>query len=165
MGGYIFQFKDGLSYVNMHDLFGPGSQLEAMEIQVIRQALLLRSDCEEDLSDRSKTNFLARTIAFTQIVWFGANFIGRLAEGLKITKLEVATLAYVAMTLLTYYFWMDKPFDVECPIVVAEIQPGNFGVVCTSYTPTFFQMEPFISQTSQEYRASSRFNPLPIETQ
>ncbi|KAH6907719.1 hypothetical protein BKA70DRAFT_1428090 [Coprinopsis sp. MPI-PUGE-AT-0042] len=137
MGGYIFKFKDGHRYVDMGNLFG--SDAKAM-----REALLQRQDRVEELMDKSKTNLLARTIAYTQMLWFCTNFIGRLVDGLTITKLEVASLAYVAMTLAAYYFWIDKPLDVDCPIIVAEEAKGSFGNLDTSRTlPGFQRFTPF----------------------
>ncbi|KAH6911631.1 hypothetical protein BKA70DRAFT_1268226 [Coprinopsis sp. MPI-PUGE-AT-0042] len=126
MGGYVFKFKDGHSYVDMVDLFKSSSSRNK-HAEAMREALLQRQDRVEELMDRSKTNLLARTIAYSQMLWFCTNFVGRLAEGLTITKLEVASLAYVAMTLAAYYFWMDKPLDVDCPIIVAEEEKGSFG--------------------------------------
>ncbi|KAH6911671.1 hypothetical protein BKA70DRAFT_1398485 [Coprinopsis sp. MPI-PUGE-AT-0042] len=127
MGGYIFKFKDGHGYVNTTKLFEQSALPKEWDAKAMRQALLQRQDRVEELMDRSKTNLLARTIAYSQMLWFCTNFIGRYAEGLTITKLEVASLAYVVMTLAAYYFWMDKPLDVDCPIIVAEGTEGSFG--------------------------------------
>jgi hypothetical protein len=55
----------------------------------------------DELMDNSKTNPLSWTVAYNQMIWFCANLIGRLVDGLTITKLEVASLEYRdgAMTL------------------------------------------------------------------
>ncbi|KAH6911668.1 hypothetical protein BKA70DRAFT_1268277 [Coprinopsis sp. MPI-PUGE-AT-0042] len=148
MGGYIFKFEDGHGYVDMVDLFKPSSSRSGSRnkhAEAMREALLQRRDHVEELTDKSKTNLLARTIAYGQMLWFCANFIGRLVEGLTITKLEVASLAYVAMTLATYYFWMDKPLDVDCPIVVAEETEGCFGKLSAlpSLSPHLYQFSSF----------------------
>ncbi|KAH6911637.1 hypothetical protein BKA70DRAFT_1098975, partial [Coprinopsis sp. MPI-PUGE-AT-0042] len=132
MGGYIFKFKDGHGYIDMKKLFEPSRFRKEWDAKAMRQALLQRQDRVEELMDKSKTNLLARTIAYSQMLWFCTNFIGRLVEGLTITKLEVASLAYVAMTLAAYYFWMDKPLDVDCPIIVAEGTEGSFGNLDTA---------------------------------
>lgn len=147
MGGYIFKFQGEASYVDIASLFSESETYEGMHVKAMREALLQRQDCEEELMDRSKTNLLTRTITYGQMVWFGINFIGRAIEGLTITKLEVASLAYVVMTLLTYYFWMDKPLDVDCPIVVVEAAEGDFGMPHVSpWSPRLDSMKPFVSQ-------------------
>jgi hypothetical protein len=124
MGGYIFEFKDGNGYIDVAHLF---YVTEDGHAKSMREALLKRRDHIDELMDRSKTNLLSRTVAYGQMIWFCANFIGRLVDGLNITKLEVASLAYVAMTLATYYFWMNKPLDVDCPIVVVPGTQEGFG--------------------------------------
>ncbi|KAH6907708.1 hypothetical protein BKA70DRAFT_1283728 [Coprinopsis sp. MPI-PUGE-AT-0042] len=149
MGGYIFKFEDGHGYVDMRHLFVPNSSPEG-NARAVREALLQRRDRVEELTDKSKTNLLARTIAYGQMLWFCANFIGRLVEGLTITKLEVASLAYVAMTLATYYFWMDKPLDVDCPIIVAEGTEGSFGKLGTSNPPIVLRFTQFLDWNSDD---------------
>ncbi|KAH6911681.1 hypothetical protein BKA70DRAFT_1268317 [Coprinopsis sp. MPI-PUGE-AT-0042] len=118
MGGYIFQFKEGHHYVDRR-----------VNIAAMRSALLKRKDREEELMDRSKTNCLARTVVYGQMIWFGATLIKRSLESLSITTLEIASAAYVVNSLLTYYFWMNKPLDVDCPIVVTEETEGDFGTL------------------------------------
>lgn len=127
MGGYVFKLEDGHGYVDMSNLFAANSG-PCVE-RMMRAALLQRKDDVDELMDRSKTNPLSRTVAYGQMLWFCANFLGRFLEGLTITKLEVASLAYIAMTLATYYFWMNKPLDVDCPIVVTAGTHQSFGGV------------------------------------
>jgi hypothetical protein len=147
MGGYIFKFQGRSSYVDIASLFTESDLCEGMNVKAMREALLQRQDDEEELMDRSKTNLLTRSITYGQMVWFVINFIGRAIERLTITKLEVASLAYVVMTLLTYYFWMDKPLDVDCPIVVLEVTAGDFGKPhIRPWTPRLDSMKPFVSE-------------------
>ncbi|KAH6911633.1 hypothetical protein BKA70DRAFT_1423394 [Coprinopsis sp. MPI-PUGE-AT-0042] len=132
MGGYVFKFEDGHGYIDMSNLFHPRA---GRYIKGLKSALLQRRDRVDELMDRSKTNLLSRTVAFGQMLWFCANFIGRYVEGLAITKLEVASLAYVVMTLATYLFWMNKPLDVDCPIVVSGTRESfGPGLLAVSYS-------------------------------
>lgn len=142
MGGYVFKFEDGQGYADMCYLFDDAEE----QAGVMREALLERRDPVDELMDKSKTNVLSRTVAYGQMLWFCANFIGRLVEGLTITKLEVASLAYVAMTLATYYFWMNKPLDVDCPIIAAVVTREGIAALRArhgSEDPGFFTFAPF----------------------
>jgi hypothetical protein len=51
-------------------------------------------------------------------MWFVAQCIARGANNLPLAELEVVTLAYATMNMFIYYFWWDKPKDVECPVRV-----------------------------------------------
>ncbi len=44
--------------------------------------------------------------------------IARVAAGLAITELELATMAYVLCAIIIYGLWWNKPFNVERPLVV-----------------------------------------------
>jgi hypothetical protein len=37
---------------------------------------------------------------------------------LALTELEVVTLAYAVLNGITYFFWWDKPLDVQSPVVL-----------------------------------------------
>jgi hypothetical protein len=145
MGGYIFKFEDGHGYIDVVHLF---DATEDGHFERMRAALLQRKDRVDDLMDRSKTNLLSRTVAYGQMLWFCANFIGRIVDGLPITKLEVVSLAYVAMTLATYYFWMSKPLDVDCPIVVVAGTQDGFGELSTARYSTRTQFGKLVRRDS-----------------
>ncbi|KAJ7031840.1 hypothetical protein C8F04DRAFT_1185544 [Mycena alexandri] len=69
---------------------------------------------EEDIADRSKGDCLARV-----------------SQGLPITELEVATLAFAVVSIFIRLLWWWKPLDVQRPIVVVRsdefdpLQEGN----------------------------------------
>lgn len=44
--------------------------------------------------------------------------IGRAAQHLTFTTLELTTVAFVCCTLPTYYFWLRKPLDVFTPTII-----------------------------------------------
>ena len=72
----------------------------------------------EDIEDKSKTNDLAKYIAILQTLWFSFQFIGRIAQSLPITTLEVSTVGYVTCMLPCMFFWWSKPYDVSVPTVL-----------------------------------------------
>ena len=71
----------------------------------------------EDIDDRNKSDSLARGIAIVQSLWFLTNSIGRLAQGLHLTTLELTTLSFVfAMTGCSICWWR-KPMDISRPML------------------------------------------------
>lgn len=78
-----------------------------------------------ELTDRSKADVIAKTLVLLQTLWFVAQCIARGAEHLPLTELEIVTLAYAMINLFTYYFWWDKPKDVQCPIRVYKAGVDN----------------------------------------
>ncbi|KAF2788004.1 hypothetical protein K505DRAFT_256503, partial [Melanomma pulvis-pyrius CBS 109.77] len=52
--------------------------------------------------------------------WFIAQLLGRVVQKFPITTLELFNLGTVVCAMLTYAFWWEKPFDIECPIIVDE---------------------------------------------
>ena len=68
-----------------------------------------------DISDKSKANVIAKLLAMLQLLRFSLGIFGRWAAGLSICPMEWATFAYVPCALLTYFFWMEKPFNTSFP--------------------------------------------------
>jgi hypothetical protein len=61
----------------------------------------------------NKADGLARFITLVQMTWFCIACIGRGANGLAFSTLEVTTLAFIYCTLHTFFFWYHKPLDPE----------------------------------------------------
>ena len=73
---------------------------------------------KEEIADRSKGDYLSKTIVLFQTTWFVGQCIARGAYGLTVTELEVVTIAFASLTGIIYYLWWDKPLDVRCSIPV-----------------------------------------------
>ena len=73
---------------------------------------------KEEIADRSKGDYLSKTIILFQTMWFVGQCIARGAYGLTVTELEVVTVAFASLTGVIYYLWWDKPLDVRCSIPV-----------------------------------------------
>ena len=73
---------------------------------------------EEEIADRSKGDYLSKTIVVFQATWFIIQCIARGVYGLTLTELEVVTIAFASLTGVIYYLWWDKPLDVHCSIPV-----------------------------------------------
>ena len=73
---------------------------------------------EEEIKDRGKSDWLAKTLVLLQTSWFVMQCIARAIEHLPVTHLEIVTLAYAAMNFVIYIFWWNKPLNVNRPVRV-----------------------------------------------
>ena len=73
---------------------------------------------EEEIEDRGKSDWLAKSLVLLQTSWFVTQCIVRAIEHLPVTHLEIVTLAYAATNLVIYIFWWNKPLNVKRPIRV-----------------------------------------------
>jgi hypothetical protein len=71
---------------------------------------------EEDISDRSKQDWLAKGFVLAQTTWFVTQCIARKVQNIDLTELELVACAYALLSAVIYGFWWKKPFDVTRPI-------------------------------------------------
>jgi len=69
----------------------------------------------EEIKDKSKADFLSKTIAILQTTWFLFQCVARGVQGLAITELELVTLALASLNVATYACWWNKPLGVQDP--------------------------------------------------
>ncbi|KAI1087805.1 hypothetical protein F5B19DRAFT_486433 [Rostrohypoxylon terebratum] len=73
---------------------------------------------EEEIKDRSKSDFFMKCITIGQLTWFIIQIIARGARGLAIPQIEIAVLAYAACTGFTFLLCLSKPKDVQVPTLL-----------------------------------------------
>ena len=73
---------------------------------------------EEEIKDKGKSDWLAKSLVLLQTSWFVMQCIARAIKHLPITHLEIVTLAYAAMNFVIYIFWWNKPLNVNRPVRV-----------------------------------------------
>ena len=73
---------------------------------------------KEEIEDKGKSDWLAKSLVLLQTSWFVVQCIARAKEHLPITHLEIVTLAYAAMNFVIYIFWWSKPLNVNRPVQV-----------------------------------------------
>ena len=73
---------------------------------------------EEEIEDKAKSNWLAKFLVLFQTSWFVTQCIARGIKHLPLTHLEIVTLAYAVMNFAIYYFWWNKPHNVNRPVRV-----------------------------------------------
>ncbi|KAF8657426.1 hypothetical protein AX16_002223 [Volvariella volvacea WC 439] len=67
-----------------------------------------------------KRGQLAKAVVVVQTTWFIAQCIARRVEGLILTEIELVTLAFATLNVITYGLWWDKPLNVGYPIYFDE---------------------------------------------
>lgn len=76
---------------------------------------------EKDIEDRSKSDSLTKILVVGQTTWFILQVLARRIQGLVTTELEIATLAFAALNAAMYFFWWNKPFDVQISLLVTVL--------------------------------------------
>jgi hypothetical protein len=104
----------------LHEGGKPVRVLEAKDLEQLSAAGKIKwpTITKEEIADRSKGDYLSKTIVLLQTTWFVGQCIARGAYGLTMTELEVVTIAFASLTGVIYYLWWDKPLDVRCSIPV-----------------------------------------------
>ncbi|THV00499.1 hypothetical protein K435DRAFT_657092, partial [Dendrothele bispora CBS 962.96] len=73
---------------------------------------------EDEITARSKTDFLTKLLAVIQTTWFILQCIARVTEGLVVTDLEIVTVAFALLNIATYVLWWNKPQRVRYPVKI-----------------------------------------------
>jgi len=97
---------------------------------------------EEVITDKSKADPIAKSLVCIQAGWLIVQCIARLAAGLPVTLLEVATLAHSLCALAMYLLWWNKPLDISEPVLLVH--------------PHIRQMAAFMVEDSRKTAESSR---------
>lgn len=134
MGGFVVQGKE-----NKKDVRFP---LNAKQLHwlVVHGHLEYPATNDDEIWDKSKQDRLSRAISVFQAAYLIVACIGRAAQSLAITTLELNALGIVVCALMTAFSWLHKPADVrmacvlDCKANFAEIT----GERQWKYTPLDF---------------------------
>jgi len=66
-----------------------------------------------EIDDKSKGDAISKGVVILQTGWFVTQCIARGLQGLPITELELATVAFATLNLIIYVLWWDKPQNVQ----------------------------------------------------
>ena len=115
MGGFILRTSDDVSFFldTKHILW-------LLEHHVISTAKFETSFLLDSkiIDDRNKSDVFVRVIAVGQALWFCVNIVARGVQRLAVTTLEITTIGIIVDSILVYYFWKEKPANVESTEVV-----------------------------------------------
>ena len=85
---------------------------------------------EEELQSRGESDWIVKSVAISQIIWFLIQTLSRRLQDYPVTALEILTVALIFPSLLTYGFSWYKPQNVEYPVTIplrnaSQIEPTN----------------------------------------
>jgi hypothetical protein len=72
----------------------------------------------DDIQDKNKADAFVRILSSIQVFWFALQCIGRAAQHLSVSMLELDVVAIVLCTFPTFFFWFHKPLDVDTPVTL-----------------------------------------------
>ena len=101
----------------VHDLYG---DFMNRSIKVDIDFTSFTVPTEEEIKDKGKSDWLAKSLVLLQTSWFVMQCIARGIEHLPVTHLEIVTLAYAAVNFVIYIFWWNKPLNVNRPVRVSR---------------------------------------------
>ncbi|KAJ7162877.1 hypothetical protein C8R46DRAFT_330318 [Mycena filopes] len=76
-----------------------------------------------EINDKSKGDTVGKLLVLVQTTWFMAQAVSRAVQKLPMTELELTTVAFASLNIITYILWWKKPLDVQRPMVLTLI--GN----------------------------------------
>lgn len=74
-----------------------------------------------EVQDKSNASALAKLLVFWQALWMIVQVIGRIANRLPVTLLELHTVLHAFCAVAMYFTWWAKPVDVECSTLVTGL--------------------------------------------
>ncbi|KAK0230077.1 hypothetical protein IW262DRAFT_1452980 [Armillaria fumosa] len=80
----------------------------------------------ETIEDKSKGDAFSKTISILQISWFIVKSILRTVQHLPLTLLEMATLGFASLSIITYFLWWHKPLNVQYHISLDGLNLSEF---------------------------------------
>jgi hypothetical protein len=82
------------------------------------------------IKDKSNSDTTGKLFATSQVVWFVAQSVMRVSNGLPLAPLEAMTLSYVPLFAVAYLYWWTKPRDIDTPseIYLPKMTPEQYTV-------------------------------------
>lgn len=107
--GHVVELQDGIAYKTR------SGDLRTM---VNEDIITIPQITPESIHERSKADFFANMITLIQVLWFVVDTLGRVAQRLPISTLELSTLAFVSCAAVIAFFWWHKPLDLRSTTVI-----------------------------------------------
>jgi hypothetical protein len=120
MGGYAIYVKE-----NSEDVSPRRIRLKPEDFLKLQSPEL---PTKVELMDKSKGDWISKSITSLQVIWFISQLVGRAVRQLPVTTLELFTCAIIVCTAATYAVWWNKPLNVQCPIFLGSEVPAAFLV-------------------------------------
>lgn len=81
----------------------------------------------QEIRDKSKRSIILGMLTILQTSWFLIDCIVQSTQSLPLTKLDILTVLFISMALLTYIAWWHKPQNVMQPIAVLQTRAKVTG--------------------------------------
>jgi hypothetical protein len=152
------------------DKYLPGTPLYPLDQMTVIEKVKreeIELPLEEEIQDKSKADWLAKTIVLLQIGWFVIQCIARGVAHLPLSELEVVTLAYTVMNFGICIAWWDKPRSVDRYIRVflpldqvrrrrhrgtpINKWRGTLALVLTSFIPGIYEIDLFTQSSAPTF--------------
>lgn len=114
MGGFAVQHKHDNNVLPSSLRVSPDKCLELFQAEVVAWPEIT----DKEIDDHSKADWLVKSLALTQILWFVTQLVGRWAQGLAVTTLELFTLGIVSCVMMIFLAYWEKPYNVQVPVVL-----------------------------------------------
>jgi hypothetical protein len=101
-------------------------RLDPRDFSRLVKLKLLDLPSKVELMDKSKGDWISKSITSIQVIWFVSQLVGRAVQRLPVTTLELFTCAIVVCTAATYIAWWYKPLDVQRPMVLDSEVSATF---------------------------------------
>ncbi|KAK0625470.1 hypothetical protein B0T17DRAFT_532864 [Bombardia bombarda] len=123
MGGFAVDIPWTKNYSQHSDHDDPRQQRVTIAPEGIRLLSLLGrlpQIHESQIQDKSKADWMAKTIICTQAGWMLLQVLGRVAKNMPVSLLEINTCGHVLCALVIYLLWWNKPLDINVPTLLAS---------------------------------------------
>ncbi|KAI5462839.1 hypothetical protein BGZ63DRAFT_379828 [Mariannaea sp. PMI_226] len=105
--------------------YQPGPYTLIKSLGPLKHGQVIPALQESEIKTLSKADAFAKVFALVQSGWLIIQCIARRAQGLAISQLELATMAFILCAVFMHLFWWHKPFGVETRHVVVRLPPNG----------------------------------------
>ena len=137
MGGFVIETEPKYAGEKEFLRESPPVTLNSKGVLFLAQHGLLSDIRREIIEDKSKADYIGKSLAILQGLWLVIQCIARLVAHLPITQLEIITLGHVFCALMMYAFWWHKPLDIKIPLAIIHPQIRQMAawLADASYSP------------------------------
>ncbi|RPA80929.1 hypothetical protein BJ508DRAFT_117441 [Ascobolus immersus RN42] len=84
---------------------------------------------KKQVEDKSKANQFVKFVVIAQTLWFIAQCVARVIQGLGLTPIELNTAMHVVCAIIMNCLWWHKPFDVQTPLIISGVRASRMAAL------------------------------------
>ncbi|KAK4210255.1 hypothetical protein QBC37DRAFT_292882 [Rhypophila decipiens] len=77
---------------------------------------------EAQIQDKSKADWMAKSLICIQVGWMVVQVIGRVIKKMPVSLLEINTCGHVVCAMAIYLLWWSKPLEIQEPTLLNDDQ-------------------------------------------